>query len=131
MEMLPTHNLGIPCPGAGLVAASVNPAGCVLVVLWDNCFLEIEQMSLCCLKYMYTYMYFFLPPASHRASLFLCGATQERYEWQKLEPKEVTKFSHKLNTDGEVDDMFKIGSNYKECAHLAMTSIGHSLPWPS
>lgn len=64
MEMLPTHNLNIPHPGAGLVVASVNPAGCDLVVLWDNYFLELEQMSLPCLKYMYTYMYFF-PSSCH------------------------------------------------------------------
>lgn len=76
-------------------------------------------------------MYFFLPPASHKASLFLYGMTPKKYEWQKLELKELTKFSHKLNSDGEVDDMFKIGSNCKAYAHLAMTSIGHSLPWLS
>ena len=76
MKMLPTSNFSILPPGAGLAAESVNPAGSIFVVLWDKYFLEMKQMSLPHLEYMYTHMYFFLPPANHRANISFCAVTK-------------------------------------------------------
>lgn len=78
VSFLPPITLTFPLQGLGI------STGCKSCWLYFGCpvgemFLGMKQMSLPHLKYMSTYIYFFLPPVNHRANLFLRAETWKRY----------------------------------------------------
>lgn len=99
---------------------TANPASSILIVLRDQCFLEVNQMfPPLHLKYMSlsTYMYTYIcierekkreKTFSHscqseqilfKGNFLLCLVLKETGKWQKIELTKVTKFFHQLNID--------------------------------